>query len=226
MAIPIELSPGAAITAPGRAFGRFGISHTSMRHAFSNAGVALIFFTALMPHAGGFRDSPANWIWIAGALLMGLLSLVRIAPTATAINTRSILATVAMMLAPLLLMNDSGRSTGPLAFAAVLVELIGVVTTQSARLYLGRRFALLPANRGIERRGPFRLIRHPIYFGWLILSVGYVMAYPNARNALAVGITIPFMIWRIELEEELLWQDATYRAYCAVTPYRLLPFIF
>ncbi|MGH7880074.1 MAG: methyltransferase family protein [Candidatus Binataceae bacterium] len=186
----------------------------------------MVFFIALIPHAKSFGDGPADWIWTIGAVLMGALSLVRVVPTAVAINPRTVAATALMMLAPPLLMNNASRSSGWLALAALIVELVGVALSQGARLYLGRRFALLPANRGIVSRGPFAFIRHPVYAGWLILSAGYVMAYPSARNLLALAITLPFMMWRIELEERLLRQDAAYRAYCAATPYRLLPLFF
>jgi len=215
-------------TQPSR-FSRFAtgkLNRASLSHTASNLGVALLFFATLIPHAANFGGAPANWIWIVGAALMGVLSLVRLPPIATAINLRSVTATAIMMLAPPLLLNNAAPSSGVLAVAALIVELVGVIITQSARLYLGRKFALLPANRGIVSRGPFAFIRHPIYAGWLILSVGYVMAYPNARNLLALAVTVPFMIWRIQLEEQLLQQDAAYRAYCAVTPYRLLPLIF
>jgi protein-S-isoprenylcysteine O-methyltransferase Ste14 len=217
-----------AASEPSR-FARFAagqFSRVNLSHTASNLGVALLFFVALIPHAAGFGDGPANWIWIGGAALMGVLSLMRVPPVAAAINWRSVMVTAIMMLAPPLLMNNAARSRGVLALAALIVEFVGVIITQSARLYLGRKFALLPANRGIVSRGPFAFIRHPIYAGWLILSTGYLMAYPNARNLLALTLTIPFMIWRIGLEEQLLQLDAAYRAYCAATPYRLLPLIF
>lgn len=192
----------------------------------SNIGVAILFFVTLLPHAANYGSDLADWIWIVGAALMGILTLFRVPPTATKVDARSILATAAMMLLPALMLNNRARATGWLASSAIAVELIGVIISQGARFALGRKFALLPANRGIVRRGPFALIRHPIYAGWVILTGGYVMSYPNFRNALALLVTIPFMIWRISLEEDLLSHDPSYRAYCAVTRWRLLPFLY
>jgi protein-S-isoprenylcysteine O-methyltransferase Ste14 len=208
-----------------------GASHTSLigpdlRRTASNIGVAILFFVTLLPRAAQYGSALADWIWMIGAALMGLLALVRVAPTATAIDVRSIVATATMMLAPPLLLNNHSPSTGLLASGAIAIELIGVIVSQGARFSLGRKFALLPANRGIVRRGPFALIRHPIYAGWVILTAGYVMAYPNLRNALALMVTIPFMIWRISLEEDLLKLDPAYRAYCATTRWRLVPFLY
>src|SRR6266851_951801 len=117
-------------------------------------------------------------------------------------------------------------SVGILASCAVILELFGVVLSQVGRLYMGRSFGLLPANRGVITTGPFRLVRHPIYLGWFILTVGYVMAYPNVLNALAVICTLPFMMWRIDLEEKLLCEDPSYRAYAERVRYRLIPWLF
>jgi protein-S-isoprenylcysteine O-methyltransferase Ste14 len=102
---------------------------------------------------------------------------------------------------------------------------VGVIFTQVARISLGRRFGLLPANRGIVESGAFRLVRHPIYSGWLILTIGYVIIYPSLANILVTVAVIPFMVWRIGQEETHLSDDASYRAYMQKVPYRILPYV-
>jgi protein-S-isoprenylcysteine O-methyltransferase Ste14 len=69
-------------------------------------------------------------------------------------------------------------------------------------------------------------MRHPIYVGWLVLLLGYAMAFPRALNFAAIAAMLPFMIWRITLEEKLLTHDPEYRVYCDKTPYRLVPGVF
>jgi protein-S-isoprenylcysteine O-methyltransferase Ste14 len=195
-----------------------------LRQAAANIGVALLFFGALLPGNLHRPHSLADGIWIVSAALMGVLSLVRIPPNTSMIQLRSILATAAMMLAPAM-MRPVSNSHGLLALAAVGVLLVGTVLGQFSRLYLGRRFGLLPANRGVLTGGPFRYVRHPIYLGWFVLSVGFVMAHPALINVAAIIITLPFMMWRISLEEELLGEDPEYRAYMKRTHYRLIPFV-
>jgi hypothetical protein len=39
-------------------------------------------------------------------------------------------------------------------------------------------------------------------------------------------ISLPFLVWRMGLEEEHLTQDPEYRAYLAKTPYRLIPGLY
>jgi protein-S-isoprenylcysteine O-methyltransferase Ste14 len=201
-------------------------------HVAANIGVALLFFGALLPvfrslvvPSAHFDYSVANLIWIAGATLMGVLSLVRVPPNSAMINVRSVMATTGMMVAPVL-MRQGAHSVGILKSCAVALEFFGVVLSQVSRIYLGRSFGLLPANRGIVSTGPFRIVRHPIYVGWFVLSVGYLMAYPALVNGLMIIVTLPFMMWRITLEEELLTQDPAYREYCQKTPYRLIPRVF
>jgi protein-S-isoprenylcysteine O-methyltransferase Ste14 len=120
-------------------------------------------------------------------------------------------------------MRPIDRSTGALATVGLLFELCGVMLTQIARVYMGRSFGILPANRGIVSKGPFRWVRHPIYFGWLVLSIGYAMSYANPRNMVLIVVTLPFMVWRIDQEETHLSADTAYRGYMDHVRYRLLP---
>jgi protein-S-isoprenylcysteine O-methyltransferase Ste14 len=98
-----------------------------------------------------------------------------------------------------------------------------VILTQVARVYMGRSFGILPANRGIVSNGPFGYVRHPVYFGWLVLSIGYAMSYASYRNVLLLVATLPFMVWRIDQEEEHLRADAEYRRYMDRVRFRLCP---
>jgi protein-S-isoprenylcysteine O-methyltransferase Ste14 len=115
-----------------------------------------------------------------------------------------------------------------MAFEAVglILQISGLLLMQVALLYLGRHFGLLPANRGLVMRGPFRLIRHPVYAAWLVTVSGTSMTVPTIRNFALVALTIPFMIWRIALEEKLLDHDPQYLAYRQRVRWRLAPGIF
>jgi hypothetical protein len=52
------------------------------------------------------------------------------------------------------------------------------------------------------------------------------MAAPSARNFALVALTVPFMVWRIVLEEELLERDPGYLAYRERVRWRLAPGMF
>jgi protein-S-isoprenylcysteine O-methyltransferase Ste14 len=209
-----------AAGAQGLRVGKRGIAQ-----AASNICLAFLFFLALVPGIHHYANTFADMVWAIGAGLMGLLSLVRVPPKTVAINVGTISATAGMMIVPAM-MQPSVATVGTLYSVGVAIEIAGVVLTQVARLYLGRRFGLLPANRGIVSSGPFRVVRHPIYSGWLLLSVGFTLIYPSLRNMLVILTVLPFMVWRVAQEESLLKADAGYRAYLEHVHYRILPFIF
>jgi len=197
-----------------------------VRHAIGNALVAASFIVAAIPNARLFWRGPADAIWTIGAVLMAAMSLMRIAPKASRVDLRAFLSTIFPVFLLPCLLRAEGPSSGMLAWAGVALELSGVIFSQLARLYMGRSFGILPGNRGIVSRGPFRFVRHPIYAGWLLLTVGYLASYPSWVNCAIAFATIPFMMWRIRLEEDLLEADPDYRKYRRLVPFRLLPGIY
>jgi protein-S-isoprenylcysteine O-methyltransferase Ste14 len=198
----------------------------SARHTIGNLLVAASFIAAAMPNARHFFRSPADAIWVIGAVLMGAMSIVRIAPKAARVDLAAFLATVfPVFLLPCLLRPDA-PSSAALAWLGVTLELIGISFTQISRIYMGRSFGILPGNRGIVSCGPFRIVRHPIYAGWFLLTVGYLVSYPSTLNFLITLATLPFMMWRIRMEEDLLDADPEYRAYREMVPFRLLPGVY
>ncbi len=196
------------------------------RHGLGNVLVAASFAVAAIPNARHFFRSPADVIWTIGAVLMAAMSLVRIAPKAARVDLHAFLSTIfPVFLLPCLLRADIA-STGLLAWTGVALELFGVALSQVSRVYMGRSFGILPGNRGIVSKGPFALVRHPIYAGWFLLTVGYLASYPSWMNCLITLATLPFMMWRIRLEEDLLNADTDYRKYRRRVPFRLLPGLY
>jgi isoprenylcysteine carboxyl methyltransferase (ICMT) family protein YpbQ len=201
------------------------VTSTGLRNAASNCVLGISFFIAIIPAARTLSWSLlglANIVWLSGAAIMGILSFVRTPPRSTMVNARTIAATAGMLFLPCF-MRPYGRSSGGLALCGVAFELFGIALTQIARVYMGRSFGVLPANRGVVSKGPFSFIRHPIYFGWLVLAIGYAMSYPTARNIRLILITLPFMVWRIEQEESHLSEDPEYRTYEKRVQFRLWP---
>jgi len=164
----------------------------------------------------------ANIVWLVGAAIMAVMSFARFSPRSVTVNLGTIAASGGMLILPWF-MRPTHASTGALATAGLIFELFGVMLTQVARVYMGRCFGVLPANRGIVSKGPFRLVRHPIYFGWLILSIGYSMSFASERNVVLVAMALPLMVWRISQEERHLTADPEYRRYMDRVRYRLWP---
>lgn len=193
-----------------------------LREIIGNLALAGFFVVAALPNARHFDDDLANAMWVAGAFVMAALSLVRFPPRHVATDAGALIATGATLVLPCF-MRPAARAAGMLGAAALAIELAGVIVSQAGRIWMGRRFGLLPANRGIVSTGPFRVVRHPIYLGWLLLTIGYAAAFPSLRNFSIGAATLPFMMWRIVLEERVLSRDPAYCAYRARVRWRLIP---
>ena len=69
------------------------------------------------------------------------------------------------------------RSCPTLATAAL--SAVGLCLVIAGKLALGRSFGLVPANRGVVASGPYLLVRHPIYSGYLITHVALPAGAPE-----------------------------------------------
>ncbi|KWE60436.1 isoprenylcysteine carboxylmethyltransferase family protein [Burkholderia sp. MSMB2157WGS] len=105
-------------------------------------------------------------------------------------------------------------------------QVSGIAWQLFAKLSLGRSFGLLPANRGVVSTGAYRFMRHPIYAGYLLSEIGFLLANFSTRNLLTIGIWMLLQIARIVMEERVLSEDADYRAYKTKVRYRLIPGVF
>lgn len=102
----------------------------------------------------------------------------------------------------------------------------GLCFVIAGKVVLGRSFGLIPANRGIVAAGPYGLMRHPIYTGYLITHVGFIAAHPTMMNVALVLVSDVALIVRALMEERVLNQDEQYRAYCARVGWHLVPGVF
>lgn len=109
---------------------------------------------------------------------------------------------------------------------AVLLTFAGLIVQVLSKFTLGRRFGVVAANRGICSAGPYRLVRHPIYMGYLISHIGFCMLSPAVWNLALFATLYALKIPRILAEERLLSQDAKYRDYQKIVRYRLVPGVF
>ncbi|MGF6964921.1 protein-S-isoprenylcysteine O-methyltransferase Ste14 [Paraburkholderia sp. WC7.3g] len=107
-------------------------------------------------------------------------------------------------------------------FHAVAIQLLGVVIQVYAKCSLRRSFGLLPANRGVIVFGPYRVVRHPMYLGYIVTDAGFLLANFGGWNVLVIFILWTLQIGRIMQEERLLAKDDTYRKYKSRVRYRLV----
>ena len=125
----------------------------------------------------------------------------------------------------LLIDFSPSSSAAPSVVGTVL--LVGAVYLAAwARVTFGRSFGLLPAVREVRTRGPYRLVRHPVYLASILSDIGLVLAHPSARNALlAVAGSVAYVV-RLHREESLLSGRLAYREYRLRTRFRLVPYLY
>jgi protein-S-isoprenylcysteine O-methyltransferase Ste14 len=162
---------------------------------------------------------------LAGESLVVVLTIVR--RRALAVD-RSIVAAVltTMSLAgPALLRPIDGSPLMPDAITAIL-SAIGLALVVVGKIALGRSFGLVPANRGVVVRGPYTVVRHPIYTGYLITHIAFVMAHPAVWNIAILLLSDTALILRALVEERVLRADAVYQQYCLQVGWHLVPGVF
>jgi protein-S-isoprenylcysteine O-methyltransferase Ste14 len=126
---------------------------------------------------------------------------------------------------PLLSAPGNASAVIPQQFA-VLIMLTGTFVQISAKVILWRSFGIVPANRGLKIAGPYRFIRHPMYAGYTIAHIGFLLAVPSLWNTIIYSLALALQIARLLREERLLSCDPGYQEYSARVRFRLCPGVF
>jgi len=167
----------------------------------------------------------ADWIYVSGHLLVLWIALTRRPPRVQDLSFPSSIAVLVAYTYPyaqvVYLRWAPGNPASP-ELGLVLV-LLGACLSFASLLSLGRWFGVWPALRGLETRGPYRLVRHPMYLGYLLADIGYNLYEYNLGTVLMVIAGWASLFYRIRAEERTLSQDAGWSSYVALVRYRLLP---
>lgn len=132
--------------------------------------------------------------------------------------------TLAAVMGPLLF-RPGALGTVP-DYVASLIGCVGLATSIAGTLALRRSFGLMPANRGVVHAGVYRIVRHPIYAGYLISHLAFVLTYPTLWNGLVWACSDGAQFVRVRFEEQLLERDPAYASYLQSVRWRVLPGVF
>jgi len=137
--------------------------------------------------------------------------------------TARIVAGASIVFVPLI--KPAGTPLAP-DLATAFVSGIGLSIIIAGKVALGRSFGLMPANRGVVSSGIYRIVRHPIYAGYVVTHAAFLVAHPTPVNLLLLVVSDLSLFVRAVFEERTLALDPAYRDYMDRVRWRLLPGLF
>ena len=162
---------------------------------------------------------------LASESLVVVLTIVRRRTRLIDRSAAGVLATAMSVAGPPLLRAVDGSHMVPDAITAI-ASVAGLGLVIVGKLALGRSFGIAPANRGVVVRGPYVLVRHPIYAGYLVTHVAFLIAHPTPWNAAVLIMADGALVVRALIEERVLSADADYQSYCRRVGWHLVPGVF
>lgn len=194
----------------------------------------LNFSVRMLPRLADLLDRgllAADHSAATGALLLVVseslaVGLVLMRPTRGTVSARPLdwVLGFAGAAAPLLVHPASAGSLPDWAGQSIM--LAGLLLQISAKLALWTSFGVVAATRSVRSNGPYRFIRHPMYLGYSLTHVGFLIGYPSGYNAVLYTSVLLVDVSRLLREEQLLTADPAYIAYSERVRYRMLPGLF
>jgi protein-S-isoprenylcysteine O-methyltransferase Ste14 len=166
-----------------------------------------------------------DWLYVLQHVIVLGVALIRPAPRAQDLTWSAAMACLVAYAYPyaqvIYLRIVPGDPAWPQLGHILVIVATGL--SLSSLLTLGRWFGIRPALRGLAQRGPYRLVRHPLYLAYLIADIGFNCAEWNGGTLLLTGIGWAALLYRIHAEERILAQDPGWAAYVRAVRFRLLP---
>ena len=104
--------------------------------------------------------------------------------------------------------------------------LIGTVMMLVTIRHLGRSFSLVPQARSVVQTGPYRWIKHPLYFSEQIAILGVVLQYLTPVTVIVFVLHIGVQVCRILYEEDLLRRNCPEYSSYEASRWRLIPCVW
>jgi protein-S-isoprenylcysteine O-methyltransferase Ste14 len=193
----------------------------------ARAAVALlfVFFSVNLLQDFARTRRVTGLLLIVSEAMVVVLTILRRRTNIVDRSVAAMVVTTLSLLGPYFLRSSNGPALLPDVMTA-LISTIGLCIIIAGKLTLGRSFGIAPANRGVVESGPYLLVRHPIYTGYLVTHLGFVAAHPRPLNIAILAVADSALVIRALLEERVLGRDARYRSYCGRVGWHLVPRVF
>lgn len=224
----IELAvPAAYDFAPPRSRTAGPLDAERMTDLIARAAIVVLFSLMAIRFGADFLSTGrvTGLLLLVSEALVVVLTVIRRSAAAVDRSMRARLLTALSMLGPPLLQPANVAPLLPQSLT-VAASAAGLAIVIAGKITLGRSFGLMPANRGIVSSGLYRLVRHPIYLGYLITHVAFLVATPSAWNIAALLAADAALLARAVCEERTLSRDERYRSYQQAVRWRVCPGLF
>ena len=173
----------------------------------------------LVPH---LAEKPVNLVYLASEAIVIVMIAFRRSANQISRRPDDWVIGFAGTFLPLLVM----RSARPGVAYGGLLLVLGFGIAVAAQLSLCRSFGVVAASRGVKTGGLYRVVRHPMYLGYFMTHLGFLLTNPLPWNAAVYAVWTACQLHRIRAEERVLFTDVAYVAFTRRVRYRLLPFVY
>jgi protein-S-isoprenylcysteine O-methyltransferase Ste14 len=217
----VEIRP-SDVARPGQ-----GERRRDLGELASKTIIVTLFSIMTVRLAGDFRVTGhvTGLLLLASEALVVVLTVFRRSPMAVDRTAPARLLTALSMFGPPIVKPASYAALAPEMLTA-MISAVGLLIVVVGKVSLGRSFGLTPANRGVVCSGIYRFVRHPIYLGYLLTHVGFVLANAAVWNFAVLLPADVALVMRAVREEKTLSLDPEYQSYKQRVPWRLVPRVF
>jgi protein-S-isoprenylcysteine O-methyltransferase Ste14 len=198
-----------------------------LRLDFAERAVIVALYAYLVTRfAFSIQDQPLNAVYLATEGLVMLLVLFRRRTDHISASVKDWAVAFAGTFLPMLVSPGGPMSFGPHVLISGILLFLGFSLSVWAKLQLRRSFGIVAAHRGLKTSAPYSLIRHPMYLGYLLSHLGFILLNWTAWNMAILTCWICLQLARIHAEEKLLAGDPDFRKHMQRVRYRLLPLVY
>jgi protein-S-isoprenylcysteine O-methyltransferase Ste14 len=223
----VALTFPTAFEAEPRTMTSFGARADRLADITARASVIVLFSLMAMRFGADFfaTGRVTGLLLLVSELLVVVMTVRRRSAVVMDRSVRARILTTLSMIGPLLLAPADAVAVAP-GTLTVPMSVVGLAIVIVGKMSLGRSFGLIPANRGVVSSGLYRLVRHPIYMGYLVTHVAFVASNPSGWNAVVLLVGDIALLARALCEERTLGADPLYRAYQQSVRWRVCPGLF
>jgi len=95
----------------------------------------------------------------------------------------------------------------------------GALVSCIATYHLRYSYAVFVQLRDIMTKGLYRWVRHPIYLGYTLSTIGFIFVLPRLSCIIVFLLSFMITVYRAKLEERKLLASPEYREYARKTPF-------